>query len=88
MTEKRQSQRFRALKGALIVFNRGNSTINCVVRNLSATGALLRVESPIGIPDSFVLKVSDGAMHVATVVRRNSSEIGVSFAPLTSGHKP
>ena len=33
--ERRQAQRYRTLKGAHIVFNRGGSSINCVVRNLS-----------------------------------------------------
>lgn len=79
MNENRKSQRHRMLKGALIVFNDGNSTINCVVRNLSETGALLRVDSPVGIPERFELKVSDGKAYAAIIVRRGSMEIGVSF---------
>ena len=51
--EQRNDQRHRTLKPGLIVFNDGYSTIECMVRNLSEGGAQLKVESLIGIPDTF-----------------------------------
>jgi hypothetical protein len=47
--------RCRVLKGAHITFKGHWAAIDCVVRNLSDRGACLKVESPIGIPDSFDL---------------------------------
>ena len=79
MQEQRKSPRQRVLKGGHIVFNGGNSTIDCIVRNLSDGGALLRVASPIGIPASFDLVTSDKASHACKVVRRAAHEIGVEF---------
>lgn len=38
----------------------GGATIPCVVRNLSTVGALLIVESPLGIPRRFTLLVRLG----------------------------
>jgi hypothetical protein len=77
--ERRQAQRYRTLKGAHIVFNHGGSSINCVVRNLSETGALLKVGSPFGIPDEFVLALDNGPATACRVVRRTAHEIGVEF---------
>jgi hypothetical protein len=85
--EQRQAGRRRTLKGARIVFNRGRSVINCVVRNLSSTGALLRVDSPVGIPDEFVLTLDDGPSSVCHVARRTGNEIGVEFVREGSAHR-
>jgi hypothetical protein len=53
MSEKRISPRRRVLKAGTIEFNGG--AIDCMVRNLSTTGAALDVTSPIGIPQRFTL---------------------------------
>lgn len=79
MEERRFSGRRRVLKGAHIVFNEGRSTITCIVRNLSTTGALLRVESVVGVPPDFVLSLDDGAQYRCRMVRRSGVEIGVKF---------
>src|SRR5216683_242867 len=44
------------LKAGTIEFNGG--TIDCVVRNISDTGAQLEVVSPVGIPGEFNLMIS------------------------------
>jgi hypothetical protein len=78
--DNRASLRRRTLKGGRIVLNNGNSTISCTVRNLSETGALLRVPSILGIPDGFDLLFDDGTRYTCTVVRRSGTELGVQFA--------
>jgi hypothetical protein len=80
MGEKRQSSRHRTLKGAQIAFQEGHATIQCIVRNLSDTGACLAVESPIGIPNTFSL-VFDGPEPDRTcrVMWRTKDRIGVEF---------
>jgi hypothetical protein len=80
LTESRKAARRRVLKGGSIVFNDGRSTIDCVVVNLSEGGARLRVVTPLGIPDSFVLRLSDSQVYKASVAWRKASEIGVSLA--------
>jgi hypothetical protein len=66
------------LKGALIVTNSGRSSFACTVRNLSNTGALLRVESVLGVPDVFELLIEQQRFS-CRVVRRSAGEIAVSF---------
>jgi hypothetical protein len=78
MEEQRRSQRHRALKRATIAFER--SAIDCVVRNLSSTGACLEIVSPIGIPNEFTLVIlSDKVQQQCQVVWRTAQRIGVSF---------
>jgi PilZ domain len=78
MTENRASPRVRTLKGASIVF--GGSTVDCVVRNLSETGACLEVASPVGIPDDFTLQIkSEPTKRDCHVVWRSANRIGAYF---------
>ena len=81
MEERRATIRHRTLKVGKIAINDGFSVIDCTVRNLSETGALLRVVSVVGIPDQFVLIISDNQKHNCTVVRRTATDIGVTFLP-------
>jgi hypothetical protein len=78
--EKRKEPRTRTLKKARIVFNDGRSVIDCVVRNLSAHGALLVVHSLLGVPDTFELHIeSDGSRRVAHTIWKREGKIGVEF---------
>lgn len=86
MDEKRKSQRRRTLKAAKIIFNDGRSSFDCTVRNISATGALLLVESQLGIPEQFLLLIeADGLRRNCQIIRRASQEIGVRFSVGSSG---
>jgi len=77
--ERRRTPRRRTLKGAMIVFNDGRSTIAATVRNLSEDGANLRVTSIVGIPDTFGLRLSDGTHYECRAIWHKSDEIGVAF---------
>ena len=77
--ERRGSIRHRTLKGGRIATNEGHSTFTCMVRNMSDTGALLRVESVVGVPEHFELVMDDGRHFNCTIVHRSATEIGVHF---------
>lgn len=80
MTEERRATiRHRTLKGGRVVTNAGYSTIDCTVRNLSETGARLRVTSIVGIPDTFELAMHDGRKFTCRVAWRSETELGVQF---------
>jgi len=79
MEERRGAQRHRTLKGGSIVFNEGRSAIDCTVRNLSEIGANLRVTSVVGIPDEFILQMSDKTTRDCRVSWRKATELGVAF---------
>ncbi len=78
--DRRNAARRRVFKGAQIVFQDRASTIDCLVRDLSDRGARLKVESPIGIPDSFDLVLEAATVRNCRVTWRKASQIGVEFS--------
>jgi hypothetical protein len=74
----RASVRNRILRPATIEIE-GGGAISCVARNLSVTGAMLDVESPIGIPERFILILADGHQIRCHVAWRKPNRIGVAF---------
>jgi hypothetical protein len=78
MVETRVAFRHRVSKAAKIEF--GGNAIDCIVRNLSTTGAALEVSSKIGIPAKFTLVIPGDALHLpCAVVWRTEYRIGVHF---------
>jgi PilZ domain len=76
--ERRDNSRNRILKTGAIEFNGG--AIDCVIRNISDSGAALDVASPVGIPDHFTLAIlPDGSRHECRVAWRKEKRIGVAF---------
>jgi hypothetical protein len=79
LQSKRDAPRHRVLKSGTIEFNSG--AIDCVVRNLSDTGAALEVASPLGIPQTFNLLISGERTTYRCEVRwRKENRIGVAFS--------
>jgi hypothetical protein len=79
MENQRASQRQRILKTGTISFDRA-AGINCIVRNVSETGALLEIESPVGIPNIFTLVIAkDEVQRPCHVVWRSARRIGIGF---------
>jgi hypothetical protein len=78
MNEHRTAQRRRMLKAGTIEF--GGGGIDCIVRNLSETGAALEVVTPLFIPDRFTLFVpSDQFKRPCHIVWRRETRIGIAF---------
>ena len=80
LENNRIAPRQRTLKAGTIEFS--GSTIDCVVRNISETGAALEVASPVGIPAEFNLVISGNiAKRQCRVVWVKDMRIGVAFKP-------
>jgi hypothetical protein len=80
LENNRAAPRQRVLKAGSIEFS--GSTIDCVVRNISETGAALEVASPVGIPSEFNLLISGNiAKRPCRVVWVRDKRIGVAFRP-------
>ncbi|MDR3489058.1 MAG: PilZ domain-containing protein [Bradyrhizobium sp.] len=78
MVETRIATRHRVQKAAKIEF--GGIAVDCTVRNLSTTGALLAVSSPVRIPAEFTLVVPSDALRLpCAVVWRTEHRMGVHF---------
>jgi hypothetical protein len=79
MVESRRASRLHVLKTATIKFV-GGSTIDCLVLNLSSTGASLEVSSQAGIPERFILVMPGDGLHLSCrTVWRSELRIGVTF---------
>lgn len=78
MAEKRSNLRMRVLKAGTIAF--GGAAIDCTVRNVTASGALLEVESPLGIPQRFLLVIpADHVSRSCRLIWASDRRIGVRF---------
>jgi hypothetical protein len=81
--DKRASARRRVLKEGKIVFANGNFVIDCLIDNLSDTGAHLRIQGRPFVPDEFYLvEVSRAVVHKAVIARRTDKGLGIRFAGL------
>ena len=78
LENNRAALRHRVLKSGSIEFHGG--VIDCLVRNISETGAALEVASPLGIPETFNLVISgDHSSRACKVAWRKDKRIGVAF---------
>ena len=77
--EHRSSQRHRTFKGGSICVANAPA-IDCIVRNLSETGACLEVSGTIGIPDYFKIIIKPELVtRSCEVAWRSAQRIGVRF---------
>jgi PilZ domain-containing protein len=78
MDEPRNYPRRRVLKSGIIGF--GTTSVPCIVRNLSATGAALEINTPLCFSDRFTLIVpSDGLRKPCQIVWRRERRHGAAF---------
>jgi hypothetical protein len=79
MEEKRHNQRIRTLKAGKIIYNRGLFAVDCMVKNISGTGACL-VTSTASLPDKFELKIPiDHLSRQCEVAWKTLDKVGVKF---------
>jgi len=79
-SERRDNRRNRVIKGASILTGITNSEIECTVRNMTPTGAELKVPEGSRVPSEFLLYVPVDGIAYKTVVRwRNEQRMGVMF---------
>lgn len=77
--ERRRQPRLRALKSGRAILPGGQSTFDCMIRNLSPLGAKVTFESTTDIPREFRLRFEDGTTHDCAVKWRRERELGVEF---------
>ena len=78
--DARMSPRRRVLKAGIAASNDRHITVACTVRDISATGARLRVDGSLSIPDTFELIIDvDGLEANCEVMWRKGNEVGARF---------
>ena len=81
MDERRSAPRRRTLKSARIVFHNGTRVYDCLIRNSSDGGMLLKVPSTHDIPDQFLLYIdAEQRRRPVRVVWRKADQLGVEHA--------
>lgn len=78
--EKRLAPRRNTLIAATLVYNGGRTRTECVIRNLSASGAKLELRGSVAsIPNTFDLIAPGHRPHPCRVMWRTLKELGVQF---------
>ncbi|MEX6505155.1 PilZ domain-containing protein [Jiella sp. M17.18] len=78
--ERRVAPRMRVLKRAKVIFNNGFSTFDCVVRNVSATGALLTLAESAHLPKEFSIRIGEEKeSRPAKLIYRRAMFAGIRF---------
>ena len=81
MQERRREPRQRVLKVGKVVHNALNSVFDCRIRDLTAHGARLRIETAWVVPNyfDFVDTTRANIRRPARVVWRELTEFGICF---------
>jgi hypothetical protein len=77
---KRQLRRRRVLMTGIIAFNSHFTTVRCQVRDFTETGAHLRCDNLVHVPQKFDLIIElEGVEAACEVAWRKDNDIGVHF---------
>jgi hypothetical protein len=77
--DRRNARRHRVFKEGRIVLG-DSSVINCIIRDLSYSGARLKLSVSMALPDTFdLLIVSEGLLFPSRRVWRRGDHVGISF---------
>jgi hypothetical protein len=80
MQDRRKLPRRRTYLGGCVTFNQRHSTLDCLVRNLSAAGAKIAFPDTATAPDHFDLNIRQQQRTVrARIAWRRGYEAGVVF---------
>jgi len=80
MSDRRQHPRNRVFYGGIVAFNDRQSTLACVVRNITAFGARIEFENPALLPDEVDFAVPRRSLScVAHLAWRERNAAGLVF---------
>ncbi len=73
-SERRGQRRRRTFLGARFDLNQGQSSFDCIIRNVGGRGAKLAVSQPAFVPNEFVLHVPKTRQILRGEVRWRSAQ--------------
>lgn len=89
MSDNRREARQRTFLKGRIIFNNGASSMDCLVRDMSATGARLALTETATLPEVFDLFIPQKERTYKANLRwRRSDGIGVAFVDETMAAAP
>jgi hypothetical protein len=77
--EKRKSVRRRVQSRAALARSEQSPRQDCLVYDMSHTGARILIDAAIELPQEFLLLLSHNVMRRCKLVWRKEREVGVSF---------
>jgi hypothetical protein len=78
--ERRGEHRRRILKGALLQFNNGFGSLECVLRDLSSDGARISMAQTTGVPTRFKLAIAGEKTPIEAIIRwRTPRDMGLGL---------
>jgi hypothetical protein len=86
MSERRRSTRQKSFLRGCIYFNNRRSATDCLIRDISPTGARLIFSDTVSIPDKVELYIPQKEETLRAHVQwRHGDEVGVAFGALATG---
>jgi hypothetical protein len=80
MSDKRTSPRLRSFLKGRVIFNGGQSSLDCLIRDMSSTGARLELSASVTLPDRFDLYLAHRDETCRAHLQwRRGGQIGVAF---------
>lgn len=80
MDDRRTSRRDKVVYGGVATVSDRGATRDCVVRNISETGAAIEFGSGVGVPEQLALTIPRKARtYPSTVVWRRGNVAGLTF---------
>ena len=77
--DKRREPRTLVIKAAILVFSKGNCSMDCQILDLTKNGARLKPADMLVCPNEFTLKLPHGLVHECEVKWRKGDVLGVRF---------
>lgn len=84
VSDLRKAPRLRAIKSGQVIIGSSGKQQDCMIRNISVTGAQIRFEDEVDLPDQVELLILSHNIRVqADVVWQTGVEAGLEFHPGT-----
>jgi hypothetical protein len=89
MSERRVAPRQKSFLRGCLYFNNRRSAVDCLIRDISDTGARLIFSSTVAIPDVADLYIPQKEQTLRSHVQwRHGDEVGVTFPTVTQAAEP
>ena len=85
MQDRRESVRQKVFLGGVAEINERGSTMDCVVRNFSESGACVEFDSAARLPDQMNLTISQkGRSFLARMIWRQANRVGLALRAMVT----
>ena len=85
MQDRRERVRDKVFLGGVAEINERGSTVDCVVRNFSETGACVEFDSSARLPERMQVTIArKGRSFLADIIWRQANRVGLAFRAMVT----